>query len=382
VGVAPAPAQESTGKYIPPGQTSAPNPLAATQPVMSVQAALADPSAPGAASEEAPEDQPAAPKSAPRSRARTWIAAAFAVIGALAIAAVVIGYFLFFRYTPHAERHIPGASNLALRADVRAIATFAPVRKHLWAALFERPAPSSAGKTFGTRIAEATGIRPSIDLREVIVASVDTKSWVLLFGGNFKPGRFVSGMEKVLHDEGYTEWHRAGDLLVGPGGIALGQSDDGTLVLGTEAEIVTAALPASEEYRRMDLPKTGAMSFAVSKVAWEELSRSTGAFDAAGALRRIRHMKGTMALGDEPSVDIDIEPKGGENADALGKDVEAFLSHLRLALVLFPDQAGEKTALSSVKVATEDGHVRVRAPWPLEGLDRGCDKLVGLLGLK
>ena len=302
------------------------------------------------------------------------------MLGVLAIAAVVAGYFLFFRYTPVAERHIPAASNFAVRADVRQIATFAPVRKHLWPVLFER-ASKSEGKSLTDMIADATGIQPSVDLREIIVASVDAKSWVLLAGGSFKPGRFVSGMEKVLHEQGYADWHKAGELLVGPGGIAMGQADDGTLVIGTEAEIVTAALPASEEFKRMDLPPAG-LSFAVSKEAWEELSRDTGPFDPTGALRRIRHAKGSLALTDEPSIDIDIEPKGGENADALGKDVESFLAKLRLGLVLFPDQMGEKTALSSVKVSVEEGHVRLRGPWPLEGLDRGCEKLVGLAGLK
>ncbi len=312
--------------------------------------------------------------------ARRWIAAVIAVLGVLAIAGVVVGYFVFVRYTPLAERHIPGASNVAIRADARQIGTFAPVRKHLWPVLVDRPS-QKAGKTFADRVAENTGINPALDIRELILASMDSKSWVLLVGGSFKPGKFVPGMEKVFQEEGHPGWRRAGDLLIGPTGIAMGQADDGTLVLGTEAEIVTAALPASEEYKRIDLPREGALAFAMSKEAFEELSRETGAFDPSGAMRRIRHLKGSFTLGDEPSVDLDIEPKGGENADALGKDVESFLGRLRLGLVLFPDQIGEKTALSAAKTTVENEHVRVRGAWPLEGLDRGCQKLVSLLGL-
>ena len=303
-----------------------------------------------------------------------------AVLGVLAIAGVVIGYFVFVRYTPLAERHMPGDSNVAVRADARQIGTFGPVRKHLWPVLVDRPS-QKAGKTFADRVAESTGINPALDIRELILASMDSKSWVLLVGGSFKPGKFVPGMEKVFQEEGHPGWRRSGDLLIGPTGVAMGQADDGTLVLGTEAEIVTAALPASEEYKRIDLPHDGALGFAMSKEAFEELSRETGAFDPSGAMRRIRHLKGSFTLGDEPSVDLDIEPKGGENADALGKDVESFLGRLRLGLVLFPDQIGEKTALSSAKTTVENEHVRVRGAWPLEGLDRGCQKLVTLLGL-
>ncbi|MFO0587185.1 MAG: hypothetical protein U0441_06595 [Polyangiaceae bacterium] len=329
---------------------------------------------------QANEMRPTVTDAAPPGRARKWIAAVLAVIGVLAIAGVVIGYLFLVRYTPLARRHIPAASNVAIRVDARQIGTFAPVRKYLWPLLVDRPS-QKAGKTFADRVSEDTGINPTLDIREMIVASMDSKSWVLLVGGNFKPGKFVPGMEKVFQEEGIQGWHRNAEMLVGPTGIAMAQADDGTLVLGTEAEIVTASLPASEEYKRMDLPETGALGFAMSKEAFEELSRETGAFDPSGAMRRIRHMKGTFTLGDDPQIDIDIEPKGGEKPETLGQDVESFLGKLRLGLVLFPDRFGEKTALSSAKVAVENEHVRVRGPWPLEGLDRGCEKLVTLLGL-
>lgn len=61
--------------------------------------------------------------------------------------------------------------------------------------------------------------------------------------------------------------------------------------------------------------------------------------------------------------------------------MESFLGRLRLGLVLFPDHFGEKTALSSTKVTVENEHVHIRGAWPLEGIDRGCQKLVTLLGL-
>lgn len=386
--------QEGSGKFLPPGQTTAPSPHDPTLPVTSAVEPPPRAASPGEgappgpvagpaeqqASGEAAGGVAAAPR--PRSRARTVFAILFAVIGVLAIAGVTIGYFAFFRYAPLADRHIPGASNLVIRADVRAIGTFAPVRKHLWPVLFERPSLKVQGKTLADRVGDATGIRPSIDAREVIVASVDSRSWVALVGGNFEPGAFVPGLEKVLRDEGLAGWQVNGDLLVGPGGIAVAQADDGTLIFGTEAEIVTSALPASEEHRRVDLPKEAALAFAVSKEAWEELSRTTAAFDPGGALRRIRHVRGSLSLGDEPAVDLGIEPKDGEAADALGKDVEQLLSLARLGLVAVPDQMGEKTALSSAKVTVEAGLVRVRGPWPLEGLDRGCEKLASKIAGK
>lgn len=400
VGVAPAspPAagapvvQEGTGKYTPPGQTSTPNPHDPTLPVTNAVTAPPKTDSPGAnppssagAGQKAPSsaadaratvaDGTAGIEARPRSRARTVFAVLFAVIGVLAIAGVTIGYFFFFRYTPVAERHIPGASNLAIRADVRAIGTFGPVRKHLWPVLFERPSQKVSGKTLADRVGDATGIRPALDAREVIIASVDARSWVVLVGGSFEPGAFVPGLEKVLREEGLADWQKNGELLIGPGGVAVAQAEDGTLVLGTEAEIVNSALPASEEHKRMDLPKEGALAFAMSKEAWEEISRTTGAFDPGGSLRRIRHARGTLTLGDEPRFDLSIEPKGGEDAGALGSDVGQLLTLLRLGLVAVPDQMGEKSALSSATVAVEEGRVRVRGLWPLEGLDRGCENL-------
>jgi hypothetical protein len=378
LGVAPG-SPPQAGPYVPNAPPAPPPPQGAapagTPPFQDAQPP-ADAAPPDDAQAAAPAQQPPS-----KSRARTAVAAIFAVLGVLGIAAVVVGYFFFVRYTPLAARHIPAASNVAIRADVREIGTFEPVRKHVITALLDRPS-ASGGKTLADRVTEATGIHPAVDVREIIVASVDSKSWVALVGGNFKPGKFVPGLEKALHDDGRTDWRRAGDLLVGPTGVAVGQADDGTVVVGTESEIVTAALPSSEEYKRMDLPKDGALSFAVSKEAFEELSRDTGAFDPGGSLRRIRHLKGTLALGADPSVSLDLEPKGGENADALGKDVETFLGRLRLALVLVQDQMGEKTALSSAKVSVENGEVMIRGPWPMEGLDRGCQKLAALLGVK
>lgn len=406
VGVAPPPptsaaVHEPTGKYTPPGQTSTPSPHDPTLPVTTAVTpprpgaesppaegagaqvdpgaqATSTPASPPEAAQGAPA--PAAGKEArPRSRARTVLAVLFALLGVLAIAGVVIGYFVFFRYSALAAHHIPAASNLAVRADLREIGTFAPVRKHLWPLAFERPSQKAAGKTLADRLGDETGIVPAIDAREIIIASVDARSWVVLVGGTFKPGVFVPGLEKVLRDEGLPGWQRSGELLVGPGGVAAAQADDGTLILGTEAEIVTSALPASDEHKRMDLPAEGAVAFAMSREAWEELSRDTAALDPGGALRRIHHVRGTLTLGAEPAIDAGIEAKGGENAEALGRDVEQLLSLLRLALVAVPDQMGEKTAISSAKVAVEQGVVHVRTTWPLEGLDRGCAKLAGLL---
>jgi hypothetical protein len=203
-----------------------------------------------------------------------------------------------------------------------------------------------------------------------------------LLGGSFEPGAFLPGLEKVLREEGLTGWQKNGDLLIGPGGVAVAQADDGTLIVGTEAEIVTSALPATDDHKRMDLPSGATFAFAVSKEAWEEMSRNTAALDPGGALRRIRHARGTMVLGDEPNIDIGIEPKGGEDAAALGRDIEQLLAGARIALVLAPDQMGEKSALSSAKVTVEEGRVHIRGPWPLEGLERGCAKLAAALGGK
>lgn len=309
------------------------------------------------------------------------------LVAALVTLVVVGGAMLglwqwLFRYKPHARAHIPDRTNLAVRIEAADIALFGPARKHLWP-LFDGPqavpdaGPAASGPSRRERIRKATGIDLATDVREIVVASVDATSWVALVGGRLAAGRFVDGMAQVFHDEG-TTWTKSGELLVGPGGFALGQADDGTLVLGTDASIAAAALPATDSYKRLELPERGALVFAVTGDAWQGLARSAGGLPQAEALGRVDHATGSLELGSAPRVELSLRPPAGGDTAALSRDAETVLAAMRLATLLLPDRYGEKEALAKAQVAVEGRAVVVRAPWPVDGLDRACEALAKL----
>ncbi|XXX74655.1 hypothetical protein WMF30_44095 [Sorangium sp. So ce134] len=330
--------------------------------------------APGADPAEAPPAAPgegAAPPRPGRPRGAACLAAALALVAL--IAGVALGvYFLFWRYEPTARRHIPGDANIVVRLETAELALFGPVRQH-FLPLLDEPA---AGATRRARIEAATGVDVLSDLREIVIASTDAASWVALAGGRIPKDRFVAGMEKVARDEGWAGFRREGELLVGPRAV-IGQADDGTLVLGTDVEIVRAALPASDEWQRLDLPEQAPVAFALTGAVW---SGAAGAVSTllprAGALfRRIDHAAGTLTLGAEPALAMRLAPVPGDAAAALAADTQAFLGSLKLALALLPDVAGAAAAIDAAQAAAAGDRVEIRTKWPVEGLDRGCAAL-------
>ncbi|HVY46650.1 MAG TPA: hypothetical protein VHB21_12265, partial [Minicystis sp.] len=228
----------------------------------------------------------------------------------------------------------------------------------------------------------ATGIDLRTDARELVVASPDGATWVAALGGRLAHGRFVRGLAKVAREEGWPGFHLDGELLVGPGGVVFAQADDGTVVAGSNAAIVQAALPATDEYERLGLSDDAAVSFAATREAWSGASGVLGAvLDHTPALGRVERATGKLSLGRSPEVVVKVEARLGQRAAELARDLDTTLTELRLVAMLAPDVAGEKAALGAVRVAAagEGATVTVTAPWPYEGLDRGCARLASLL---
>ncbi|WP_437525086.1 hypothetical protein WME79_37390 [Sorangium sp. So ce726] len=336
--------------------------------------------APGAAPADARpsppgEGAPAAPQRPGRPRGAACLVLAIALAALLAGAALGV-YLLFWRYVPTARQHIPGDANIVVRLETADLALFGPVRQHFLPLLDDAPQTTSRK----ARIEAATGLDFPSDLREIVVASTDATSWVALAGGRIPKGRFVSGMEKVARDEGWAGVRREGELLlVGPRAV-LGQADDGTLVLGTDVEIVKAALPTSDEWRRLDLPEQGAVTFALTSAACSGAAAAvSGVLPRAGALfRRIDHASGALTLGAEPALSMLLAPASGEAAAALAPDTQALLGSLKLALAMLPDAVdvvGAGAALEGAQALAQGERVEIRTKWPYEGLDRACAEL-------
>ncbi len=313
----------------------------------------------------------------PQLSPRQTIVAATVAAGAALVVAVVAFYFFFVRYEPVARRHIPGNATIAVRVDFAKVILFGPVRDHLWP-LVTGGRRRDDGPSRLEAIRDETGIDLRTDGRELVVASADGVAWVAALGGRFSRGRFVKGLAKVAKKEQWQGFRIEGDFLVGPGGVAFGQADDGTIIVGSSAAVASAARPASDEYKRLDLADDAAVTFAITHEAWGGASSAVGmVLDHTPALGRVERATGKLALGSAPELTMRVEAKLGQQAAALAHDLETTVTELRLVTLLLPDVAGEKAALGSVRIAASaDGAaVTVTTPWPYEGLDRACGEL-------
>lgn len=316
--------------------------------------------------------EPIPPTVVERPRRWPWI-----VLAVLLLAAGAVGaFFLWVRHPATAHRHIPDGTRLALRADAQVLATFRPVREHLWPLLFEARGERSERLE---RIEAATGLRIPLDLREAVIASVDAQSWVLLVGGPLAPGRFVPGMEEVFAEEGLTGWKREGELLVHARGPALGQADDGTLVIGTGRPIVEASLPAHDG-EALPLPPEGAVSFMVHEDAYRGALALLPTVPGTDTLAKVHHLEGSLILSDEPALTLRLRPVAGVAPQSLRDDLDRDLGRLRLGLAFVPvDLLGAKEALSDRKLEVDGETVTLAAPWPYADLDRAVKRLADVI---
>lgn len=334
------------------------------------------------AQEQPKSDEIQEPKA---KKKRGLVIVAVGAILALLIGSAFALYFFFVRYEPVALHHVPGNANLVMRISATDILVFGPVRKHLWPVLFEQafssgPKSKSSTKSRADSIKEATGLNLATDLREVVVASADGSGWVVLLGGKMPRSGFVDGIEKLSKDEGWVGWRRDGELFVGPStptSLVIGQADDSTVVLGSDTDIVKAALPATEEWHRIGLPKEGAVVFSVSETAWNGAARTLGRMIPGGpALGSVKRVTGSFLLDKNPELSLYLEPAEGQDPEPIRADADRVLAAGRLAMMLLPqDTMGGKEALSGATTTVAKGKVQIRAPWPYEGLDRACEKL-------
>jgi hypothetical protein len=294
-----------------------------------------------------------------------------------------VGFYVvrtFLRPVPRAHLHVPQGSNVAIRADGGKILMFGPVRQHLWPLLLEGP---KEPKRRLERLEEETGVAIPGDLREVVLASLDGHHWVAIVAGRIQPERFVDGLERVLTEEGASGWRRDAELLVHTGGAAIGQADDGSLVLGTGVDVVRAALPTAED-GELALPSLGtsdAVTFVLSERAVRganaRLPLNVGGLDALG---KIGDVSGSFALSSKPELRVTMTPRSGVDAGALAQELTQTLATVKLLAQPLPGElGGAKQALDGAKVSVAEGHVELVAPWSYEALDRAVAALAAAL---
>jgi hypothetical protein len=340
---------------------------------------LVDAAEPVPPTQRDPKPEPPATEP-PKRSPRHVMAFAIAAMVVLGSAIAVVLWMLVFRYQPTALAHVPAESNVVVRVEATDILLFGPVRNHFLPFLLEdKPKEPGLNKVpWAERLHDRTGVRLPIDVREVIVATMDGKSFVALLGGKISRGKFVGGLAEVAREEGWTGFRLENDVFVGPM-VAVGQAEDGTIVVGTDKAIVLTALPASEEGIKLGLPEQGAVRFVVAKPAWESLSNMRNLVPEASAFSGVRRGTGSFTLGSSPELVIRLEPMAGADSAAIEQGITTLLANLRLITLLAPDRIGEKEALRQAVVSRDGARVVVRAPWPNAGLDRGAAALAARL---
>lgn len=315
------------------------------------------------------------PVTRPRRR-WLWILA-FGTLAAVAIAAAAL-YFVVWRYEATARHHVPAGSTIMLRADANEILMFRPVRTHLWPVVLRGRGGDENARVEAIR--DKTGVSIPVDLREVIVASLDARSWVVLFGGNIERGRFVSGLAAVLKDEGMTGWRLDDDLLTHELGWTIAQAEDGTIIVGTSRDVTMTALPASDDAATAPLAKPAALTFSIDRAAYDgaldALPRTLPGLDTLDA---VAQLSGSFELSDEPALTVVVEPDRVEAA-ALASELSSLQQKLTLASALVPhDLMGAKRAIANASVEPSGNVVTIVAPWPYDALDEATRQLAEAL---
>ena len=323
--------------------------------------------------EPPPEAGAEPPPEAPKRPPRSWV---YFLVGGLLFASVagpLAFYFFVWRYRPTAPQHIPHGSTLVVRFDGRDLYLYEPFRTHVLGALEDAPGLDSHVE----RIKSRTGINLREDVREIVFATTTGQSFVVLLGGKLgrlraEQDRFPEGVYAVLTEKGLPGFAMAGDIMTGPG-FRLAQADDDTVIIGTDDEIVRAALEPSDTYKTLGLASSGAMSFVVDKPALARAAETAPA-GAGAALGKAQRASGYLRL-DKAKLYIELLPTEGVSSEALGQSVDTALAEAKLMSLLLPDAYGAKGVLASARTKPRPETLMIEADWPREGIDDGLRQL-------
>lgn len=303
----------------------------------------------------------------------------------LALLLVAIGFAVFvyvrmIRYERVAALHLPPETTAALRVDLEKVVLYEPFRKHLLPLVDELGNQAEASPRL-TRLQRETKIELAVDVRELVLArGAGAGDWLLIAGGKFARGGVVPGVAKVLGEEGIeVRPSPDGRSLLLPGGSALGQADDGAIVIASSERLLGAALPPGDAHRRLGLDLEHPVAFAATAEPLRPIADhpATVAFAALRDVRRVEHVAAEVRLGDPLAGEARVQLDPGTDSRAAAARVEAMLSALRLLVRLSgSDLAGEARVLASARVTPEQGaRVRIGFEWQREDVERAARSL-------
>lgn len=293
-------------------------------------------------------------------------------------------YWAYIRYEPVAHKHVPAGSAMVARVDFQEIALFGPVRRHIWPLVFEsgEASSSNAETSFAKRVEAATGLKLGRDLREVVLVNygaTDSGRWLVVLGGKIPSGIVQELAKWAATENAAWELSPSGDVLTWRTlGISLGQAKDGAIIVASDPETLALALPAQDGARAIGLPETGAFGFAIAASAWNEWGSGMAGMLVPGlrSLAKLHGCNGRFGLGSSPELEMQCRLSPGVDPEQVRGSLLGLVTTLKgmSALAGGPDLLGERQALAHLRIdAFPDGRIRILAPWPIEGLERGAE---------
>jgi hypothetical protein len=310
-------------------------------------------------------------------------ARALALASCLGAAVLVALAYLAYRELIHYDRraieHVPAGAELALRVDLEQLVLFEPVRKHLLPlvdrAPFTPPGSEPGGAPRLRRLREEAGLNLVLDLRELVFARVPDGRWVLALGGLFGSRRLLPRIEEVLRREPELRLRReAAMLILDASGVALGQAEDGVLLVGSDAAMLERALRPSRAYEELGLPASGAATLAALP-SWFDSFES----EARRAPRSASWVRSVARLdfGDPFELTLRIEHTAASDAASMRRVVEDwFATPSEGNFVPGADWGGERAVLARAQFAmVSRTETVVSTTWERSELDHAARSL-------
>lgn len=316
--------------------------------------------------------------------ARTLALWSALIAGALVLVGLV-AYRQLIYYERVAIHHVPAGASFALRVDLEQVVLFEPVRRHLLP-LVDRAELAEAGAqpppSRLVRLREQARLNLGLELREVVFARGRGGGWVLALGGLFGDEPLLPRLERVLRSEPGVHWRRdAGMLILEPSRLALGQADDGVLLLASDAALLMEALRPSAAHEAVGLSRRGAAALGAlpgGLGARASVPRGDGALATPAWLG----LSAWLKLGDPLELEARIELANPVEVDAMRRELARWLGTPSEGSGFAPqaDWGGERSlAARATFTQPAPTEIRVHTTWERAEFEQATRSLAAWL---